>query len=632
MQNKNNARAQANLAQSMMEQGQIQEAIAIYQKVITLPHPPASIYRQLGDALKTNGQLEEAFTAYQQAIDLQPENAQFHLRQSQLYFKQKKIDQAIEKAEVALQLNPDFIPALNQLALIYEKRNELDTVIRYRQRLVQLKPDHYNYLRYLMKIYSKVFSKKNNIDEVIATYQQVLKDTQSAQAEIAHEYFGEILIKLSTRSSQLDQAINFFQETIKTQSNHYWLHYNLGEALAKQDQFHEAILCYKKAIQFQPIFWQALINLSKLLCKIGDKEQAFQYGIKALKVNPNLKIYDYKYLYIKFPDKWDLLKQTIEKKIEETDHIKLGQHYEFLQQLSQHGDFSKAIYYCQKLLYCQLKKSKPEFVSQYWESGKLEEPNFIIIGVAKCGTTSLYSYLSQHPQFLPAIRKEPMYLSSLVRKIKKIDGLENLHLLNLDNEINLYLAHFPPRLKGSNFVTGEASTSNYHPGIAKIVFHFFQNIKLVTIIRNPIKRALSRYNFSIKDRKTSFSEVIQSELDFLEKIIDFEQAMDDNSIHQKRHCGQGLYFYYIKRWMKLFPREQFLILTNEDLAQNPAGVMKQTFNFLGLPEYDGINYTPRNVGSYPKDIDPDLLSRLQDFYRPHNQRLEEFLERKFNWD
>ncbi len=74
-----------------------------------------------------------------------------------------------------------------------------------------------------------------------------------------------------------------------------------------------------------------------------------------------------------------------------------------------------------------------------------------------------------------------------------------------------------------------------------------------------------------------------------------------------------------------------MILTNEDLAQYPAETMKQTFAFLGLPECNSINYKPRNVGSYPQ-VDAHLLSRLSNFFQPHNQRLEEFLGRKFNWD
>ncbi len=67
-------------------------------------------------------------------------------------------------------------------------------------------------------------------------------------------------------------------------------------------------------------------------------------------------------------------------------------------------------------------------------------------------------------------------------------------------------------------------------------------------------------------------------------------------------------------------------------GENPGGVMKQVFNFLDLPDYQDIQYSYKNKGSYSAKIDEDLLSRLYDFYRPHNQRLEDFIGRKFNWE
>lgn len=99
-----------------------------------------------------------------------------------------------------------------------------------------------------------------------------------------------------------------------------------------------------------------------------------------------------------------------------------------------------------------------------------------------------------------------------------------------------------------------------------------------------------------------------------------------------RYLGKGLYVYYLERWMKLFPKEQFLILRTEDLTENPAVVMKQVFEFLGVQDYQHIQFIPKNKGTYSDQIDKGLLSRLYDFYQPHNYRLEELLGRKFDWN
>jgi hypothetical protein len=108
--------------------------------------------------------------------------------------------------------------------------------------------------------------------------------------------------------------------------------------------------------------------------------------------------------------------------------------------------------------------------------------------------------------------------------------------------------------------------------------------------------------------------------------------LDNLMNHKSKFLITGLYVYFLEKWMSLFPKEQFLILRNEDLSQAPAAVMSQVFEFLGVPDCQHIEYPRKNTTTYPSQIDEILLTRLQEFYRPHNQKLEEFLGRKFNWD
>ena len=64
--------------------------------------------------------------------------------------------------------------------------------------------------------------------------------------------------------------------------------------------------------------------------------------------------------------------------------------------------------------------------------------------------------------------------------------------------------------------------------------------------------------------------------------------------------------------------------------------MNQVFDFLGLPEHQHSDYSgdspskKYNSGSYDS-ISDDLRDRLSEFFRPHNQQLEELLSMKFNW-
>jgi hypothetical protein len=71
-------------------------------------------------------------------------------------------------------------------------------------------------------------------------------------------------------------------------------------------------------------------------------------------------------------------------------------------------------------------------------------------------------------------------------------------------------------------------------------------------------------------------------------------------------------------------------LRSEDLYNAPATTMKQVFDFLELSDYKLPNYPKWNSGSYSR-VSDDLRQTLSDFFQPHNQKLEEYLSIKFNW-
>ena len=112
-------------------------------------------------------------------------------------------------------------------------------------------------------------------------------------------------------------------------------------------------------------------------------------------------------------------------------------------------------------------------------------PNFIILGVAKCGTSSLYKYLTSHPSSLPAEEKQIQYFKYYI-----------------DRGFSWYQKQFPvpnsfyDDVVNKPFITGEASPGYIpYPEVASRIFQAFgsSGVKLIVVLRDPYERAYSSY-------------------------------------------------------------------------------------------------------------------------------------------
>ncbi len=247
------------------------------------------------------------------------------------------------------------------------------------------------------------------------------------------------------------------------------------------------------------------------------------------------------------------------------------------------------------------------------------EIDFIIIGAQKSGTTSLYNYLIQHPQVVPARTKEVHYFD-----------------LNFDKGISWYQEQFHPCDRQNKLITGEASPYYiFHPLVAKRVQQTLPKVKIIILLRNPVERAISHYYHEVRlgVEEKGIEEAIASEPTRLagetEKILENPNYYSFNHQHYT-YLSRGKYLDQIKNWLNHFPKQQILILKSEDLYNHPPTILNQVCNFLEIPPYQLPDYGKYNAGEYPP-IDPAMYQQLTTYFQPHNQNLENYLNRNFNW-
>jgi hypothetical protein len=181
------------------------------------------------------------------------------------------------------------------------------------------------------------------------------------------------------------------------------------------------------------------------------------------------------------------------------------------------------------------------------------KPNFIIIGAARSGTTSLYKYLESHPD---------VFMS----EVKEINFFSNEKYWRKGT--SWYYTHFQ---KAKEKCIGEASTSytNY-PNLLNTpsrVYDLLPDAKLIYVLRDPINRFISHYLHRV-DRgveERNIEDIIKNHKnDFL--------------------LTQGKYYLQIKQYLKYFHKDSILLLTIEDLKNSPNETVKNIYKFLNVDD------------------------------------------------
>jgi hypothetical protein len=195
-------------------------------------------------------------------------------------------------------------------------------------------------------------------------------------------------------------------------------------------------------------------------------------------------------------------------------------------------------------------------------------PNFLIVGAAKSGTTSLYAYLAQHPDVYLCPVKEPCFFS---------DGNPRLVRTNLE-----YEALFDTRT--SEKAVGEASASYlYDPEAPKKIKALMNGVKIIIILRNPINRAYSQWGqifYQLGYEELSFEEALLEE----DTRISLGKFNEDSPFYYGfyHYFHVGLYYEQVKRYFDIFYRERVQVHIFEEFIKDPGQTCKEIFSFIGV--------------------------------------------------
>jgi hypothetical protein len=247
-------------------------------------------------------------------------------------------------------------------------------------------------------------------------------------------------------------------------------------------------------------------------------------------------------------------------------------------------------------------------------------PDFLILGAQRCGTSSLFQYLTGHPGVKRPIRKEITYFSS-----------------SWSNGPQWYRSHFPLRVDPR--LTFEATPDYlFDPRAPSRVLSTLGPIPMIVLLRDPVERAWSHYGHMkrLGFEKLSFEEALDAESTRLAGAWD--GAEPEKAVWRYSYAARGRYADQLERWQAVFPRQNMMVVEAERLYADPGAVLDEVNRFVGLSEWRPAEFRNWSYAGAPvakpgssRPMPPAARERLMAEFADSNRRLPALLGWTPDW-
>ncbi|CAG2193519.1 heparan sulfate glucosamine 3-O-sulfotransferase 1-like [Mytilus edulis] len=254
-------------------------------------------------------------------------------------------------------------------------------------------------------------------------------------------------------------------------------------------------------------------------------------------------------------------------------------------------------------------------------------PQCIIFGVRKCGTRALLEFIGLHPQVQNAEHE--------------------MHFFDEDEKYNLGLEWYRKHMPYSypEQITVEKSPRYFITDkVPERISMMNSTIKLIVVLRNPTTRVLSDYT-QVYYNKLAKGVTFQK----IEELVIDPYTGEINTDYKAVRIS--IYHHHFERWLRVFKREQILIVDGDNLILDPVSEIKHVESFLGLEHritQDNFYFNKtrgffcKKQGSMEKCLGatkgrphpgthPSVIRKLNKFFKPHNEKLFKMINRTFKW-
>ncbi|MFH1189116.1 MAG: tetratricopeptide repeat protein [Candidatus Omnitrophota bacterium] len=271
------ARPYNNRGVAYEERGDIDRAIADYDRAIELSPNYADAYNNRGNAYGEKGDFGRAIDEYNKAIKIDADSADAYNNRGNIYSRKGNYEQAIADYNKAIEIKPDHAEAFNDRGVAFDKKGRFDLAATDLDRAILINPEYadaYNNR-------GNIFRKRGFPDRAIADYNRAIKiDPKYADAYCnrGNAYAAK---------EDFDRAITDNGIAIEMDPGYAKAYNGRGAAYAEKRDFTRAIVDYTKAIELDPKYAEAYGNRGIAHGKSGDLDTALTDITRAIELNPN---------------------------------------------------------------------------------------------------------------------------------------------------------------------------------------------------------------------------------------------------------------------------------------------------------------------------------------------------------
>jgi hypothetical protein len=280
-----------------------------------------------------------------------------------------------------------------------------------------------------------------------------------------------------------------------------------------------------------------------------------------------------------------------------------------------------------------IRAARPALLAARWPTHRARMlPSFLIVGAARCGTTSMFDALSQHPA---------VFNGAVLPWTKEVHYFD----LNYHRGLAWYRSHFPLRAYAGlaarpSSVAPQAFESTpyymFHPLCAERIARDLPGVRLLVLVRDPVERAYSAYTNRVASGCETEPFERALELEDARLAGESERMVSDPAYisHSHRHYAyrtRGQYADQLARLEKVFGRERIYVVDSGDFFTDPRPVYDRVLEFLGLPHCGYPAFGRHNARPRSSSMPSTVRAALEEHYRPYDERLTPWLGREPSW-